>query len=183
MQQRFANCFGRGYALRQQSDDLAQRRTMIDSVGPIGGRQTVEQVGPGLGRRQRSICRKDARPARRESLKRAGIGGQQRRQAPHPGLRKAAHQDVRQGGRRLTLPTGRDLDAMHEVKVEIGVGSQSQEMIVVIGRRDRCDGDLGRIGRAGRDELPRPSEGLDGLVIGGRGADGDNFRRVRLTSA
>lgn len=94
--------------------------------------------------------------------------------------KKAANQDVREGGSSLTLPTGRDLDAMHKVKVEISVGSQSEEMIVVIGRRDRRDGDLGRIGRAGRDELPRPTKRLDGFVIGGRGADGDNLWRVRV---
>ena len=37
MQQRVANYFSRGYALRQQRDDLAQRWSMINSVWPIGG--------------------------------------------------------------------------------------------------------------------------------------------------
>ena len=86
--------------------------------------------------------------------------------------------------RRLTLPTGRDLDAVHKVKVEIGVGSQSQKMIVVIGRRDRCDGDIGRSSRAGRNEVPRPSEWPRLLRDGqSRRPNGDNFRRARLKNA
>ena len=67
---------------------------------------------------------------------------EQRVEPPNPCLREASQQDVRECRRRLPLPARRDLDAMHEVQIEVGVGAQGQKMIVIVGGCDGGDGDI-----------------------------------------
>ena len=127
----------------------ASMETMSRSAGPWSApsgqsaapKRSMRRVHA-LGRSERRIGRQNARPALRQRLKRAGIGRQQRRKPPHPRLRQAAHQDVGQRRGRLSFPAGRDLHAMDEMKVEIGVGAQREEVIVVVGRIYRSDGDV-----------------------------------------
>ena len=61
------------------------------------------------------------------------------------------------------------------MQFEIGIAAQGQKVVVVIGRRDGCDGDIGGLRLTGRHELPRPAHRLDGLVIGGGRADDRNL--------
>jgi hypothetical protein len=63
------------------------------------------------------------------------------------------------------------------MEVEIGVGTQRQEIVVIVGRSDRCDRDFFRTRLRRSDKLPCPAHGFDGLVIGSRGADRDDFWR------
>ena len=90
-------------------------------------------------------------------------------------MREAPHDDVRQGGRSLPLARRHRLDAVDEVHVEVGVGAQRLEVVVVIIRRDGRDSDFAGRGGARGDQPPRPAQGLDGLVLRGRCAHGGDL--------
>ena len=155
----------------QQADDEAKRGAVIQPVRPVGRRQTLNQARPRCAGRERRVGRQDAGPTLRQGLHGAGIGSQQRVQPPHPRLREPAHQDVRERRCRLPLSGSRHLDSVHEMHVEIGIRAQRQEMVVVVGQRGAGDGDIGRLGLAGSQQLPRPAHGLYRFVIGGCSTD------------
>ena len=67
---------------------------------------------------------------------------------------------------------------MDEVKVDVGVGAQGQEMIVIVGGRSGRDGDL-RSRDARGEQAARPAHRLNGLVISRRRAGGTDSRRMR----
>ena len=115
---------------------------MVRSIGPIFRAQTINETRPCPRGSEWSIGGQNAGPTLRQRLKRAGIGRQQTRKAPHPGLRQATHQNIGQRRRGLSFPTGRHLHAMREVNVEIRVGAQREEVIVVVCRIYRSDGDV-----------------------------------------
>ena len=175
-QQRLARLTGGLDAPGQQVDDAGERRTAVVSVRPVGGGKSVDQAGPGLGRRERRTRRQDARPALRQIRERAGMRLQQRVQPAHPSLREAAQQDVRERRRRLPLPAGRDRDAVHEMQVEIGVGAEREQVVVILGGRGRGDGDVGGLRPPGRQQLPHPAHGLYRLVVGRGGARSVDLR-------
>ena len=175
-QQRLARVTGGLDAPGQQVNDGSQHRAVIVSVRPVGGAQPVDQARPGSGRRERRAGRQDTRPALRQVRERAGMGPQQRVQPAHPCLGEAAEQDVRERRRRLPLPAGRHLDAVHEMQVEIGVGAEGEQVVVVLGGRGRSDGDVGGLRPAGHEQLARPAHGLDRLVVGRGGAPGGDVR-------
>ena len=85
-----------------------------------------------LRRRERRIGRQNAQPAFGQGLERPAVPAQ-RREAPQARLRQAANHDVGQRRGRLSLAGGDGSDAMDEVQVDVGVGAQGQEMIVIVG--------------------------------------------------
>ena len=66
------------------------------------------------------------------------------------------------------------------MQVQIGVGPQGEEVIVVIRRRGRGDGDLRSHSFAGGEQRSGPAQRLDRLVIGGGGAHGLDDRRLGI---
>jgi len=61
-------------------------------------------------------------------------------------MRQPTQQDIRQRRGCLSFPAGRDLHAMDEMEVEIGIGPQNQKVVVVVGGCDRGDGDVAGLG-------------------------------------
>ena len=164
----------------EQLDDGDESRAVVFPVRPVGSRQLVDQARPCLRGGKRRIDRQDSRPALGQVRERAGVATQQCVQSPHSRLGEAAQQDIRESRRSLPLAARRDLDAVHEVQVEAGVGAEREKVVVVVGRRGRRDGDLGGLRPAGGEELPHPAHGLDRLVIGRGRADGGDIRRLRV---
>ena len=72
----------------------------------------------------------------------------------------------------LSFPARRDLDAVHEMQVEIGVGTEGEQVVVILGGSGRGDGDVDGLRPAGREQLARPAHGLLRLVVGRGGAHG-----------
>ena len=118
-----------------------QRRRVIGAVGPVFGRQPGQQTVPGVRRRKRRIGRQDAQPAFGQGFERP-VATAQRREAAQARLRQAANDDVGQRRGRLSFASGDGSDAVNEVQVDIGVGAQGQEMIIIVGGRRGRDGDL-----------------------------------------
>ena len=65
------------------------------------------------------------------------------------------------------------------MEVEIGVGPQSQKVVVVVGGRDGGDGDIAGLGSRCQ-QRPCPTKSLDYFMIGGRRTDGGDCRRLRF---
>src|SRR3546814_13013453 len=80
-------------------------------------------------RSQRRVGRQDPQPALRQAGKRAGFRTAQRCEPTHPGLREAANEEIRERRSRLTIPGCRDLDAVDEVKIQVRIGAQGEEVI------------------------------------------------------
>ena len=116
---------------------------MIRRVGPVVGGQPVQQALPRCQRGQRRIGRQDSHPALRQAAKRAGFRTAQRCETTHPGLREAANEEIRERRSRLTIPGCRDLDAVDEVKIQVRIGAQGEEVIVIVTGRCGRDRDVG----------------------------------------
>ena len=179
-QQPLPRLFGGFDAIGEQTDDIEQQRTAIACAGPVVGRQYVDQPRPCFHRRQRRVGGQYRRPPHRQFLERTGMRRQQRIQSSHSRLRQAPQQDVGERGRRLPVPARGDANPMHEVQFQVRVSPKRQEMIVVLRRNDRRDGDVGGPGEAGRDEYPGPAHRLHRFVIGGRRAYCGDSRCVRF---
>ena len=131
-QQRFSDLLGGIEASAQRGDDFAKSAPVIPSVRPVGRAQALEQTSPRLCGGERRLGGQHPRPALRQCLEGAGVGAQQRAQSPNPALGKPAHQDVGERGGRLSFPVSGDFRSVHEMKVQVGVRPQRQEVVVVV---------------------------------------------------
>src|SRR5260370_41300722 len=119
---------------------------MVDATDPARRCQTLEQARPCLPRRERRVGGQETRPTVGELLKRTGMGTQPRRKPPHANLREATQQDVGKCGGGLPFPAGRNVYAVYKMQVEVGIVPQSEQVIVVVGRRDGRNRDVRRLG-------------------------------------
>ena len=79
-------------------------------------------------------------------------------------LRKAANQDISKRCGGLTVSRRHGTNAMHEVNLEIGVSSQGEQIVVVIGGVGCRNGNIERLCLPASEQLPCPSDGFDGFM-------------------
>jgi hypothetical protein len=92
------------------------------------------------------------------------VAAQEAHQPDHARMAEAAQQYVGDRRGELSVGSGEDLSAMHEVKIEAAHVAEGEEMIVPLFRRGGGDGDLLGPGLSGGDQLARPAQRLQGLV-------------------
>ena len=107
-------------------------------------------------------------PAYRQGVQRTSLRSAQGGETAHPSLGKAAYENVRERSGRLTVARGGDFYAVNKMQIEVRVGAQGKEVVIIFSARSGGDGDVGGLCRAGSQQTARPANRFDGFVISRR---------------
>ena len=176
----FADLGGGGESLGEGLDDAFEFGAVLGVVRPVLRGEAVDERVPSIGVGERCIRREDSGPALWEISERSFVSAQQGGEATYAGLGESAQQNVREGRGGLAFTRCGNLHAVREVDVDSGVGSEREQVVVVVGSRGGGDGDFVGFRGAGGNELARPADGFDGFVIGRGSVDAVGLGRVGL---